>query len=435
MAQQNEMIGGTKHRRAIIISTGLRAVSMAAKFILILALARLITPQEVGTFSLVSATVANGVLLMGLQFFLFANRELAAVDRPERGKIIRNQAALYGASYAVVLPLSTLLFFFGILEWSVAPWFYLIMVLDHASYELVRILVSDGRTARANLIHAIRTGFFVIPLLAMMFLSTQFRNLTWVWFWWAAFSAISVGLAAWYLRSMGVLRAFKSKPDWSWVREGLKTSVRYIPVTLSLIAFTALDRYALELLGPGSDDNRRALVGVYGLYVMVGNLVVTFPEAGLVSVLQPLMIRAYRTQEYQELRRLNYKLFFSLAKTGLALCFIAALGLIGALFVFIKEPIYKELLPAFAVVLLGAYLNALAMSPRNLLYAMDDDRSISIMTICGMALFLVLAIPLAPAAGVMGVAAAVAAGYALRLALGLMFARRNLRRVKDLQVG
>ncbi len=141
---------------SIIGSTLLRLLAMGSKFILLIFLAKLLMPSEVGMLNLMTVTIANGVMLAGMQFFLYANRELAAAPPEKKGYVVRNQMAFYAALYCVVFPLALLVFVFGLLPWALAGWFFAILLSDHASYELQRVLASTHRAVKSNVIHTIR---------------------------------------------------------------------------------------------------------------------------------------------------------------------------------------------------------------------------------------------------------------------------------------
>ncbi|MCG9893894.1 MAG: polysaccharide biosynthesis C-terminal domain-containing protein, partial [Fimbriimonadaceae bacterium] len=153
--------------------------------------------------------------------------------------------------------------------------------------------------------------------------------------------------------------------------------------------------------------------------------VVTFPEAGLVSILQPQMIRAYRDGRMEELHRLYRSLGWGLFKSTLVTTVVATVGLLVSLHLFIKEPIYRDQLPAFFIVMLGAVCNALAMWPRNMLYAMGRDKDIVVMSVLAVVPFIILAFALARPFGILGVAGALLTGFLIRFLLGIYFVRKT----------
>ncbi|AIE86640.1 Membrane protein involved in the export of O-antigen and teichoic acid [Fimbriimonas ginsengisoli Gsoil 348] len=383
---------------------------MGSKFILLVFLAKLLTPGEVGTLNLMTVTIANGVMLAGMQFFLYANRELAAAPLEKKGYVVRNQMAFYGALYCVVFPLALLVFVFGLLPWALAGWFFAILVSDHASYELQRVLASTHRAVKSNVIHTVRTGLWVYPMVVVMFIKPAARHLTVVWAFWLSFSLFSVMLALWYNRRLGAKSAFKMPTDWEWIRRGMRTTLNFLPVTISLLAITLVDRYSIERWWG------RDLVGVYALYSTIANLVVAFPEAGLTTVMQPQIIAAYAEGRMDDHRRLLRQLGLRLVVIVLLCSAFAAFGLLAALKYYVRKPIYTEHLAAFWVILLAAAVNAMGMWPHNELYSRHVDKMISRSSIVSAVVLVVLIMTLVPRWGLMG------AGISLLICWTVMFA-------------
>ena len=52
-----------------------RAITLASRFLLSIILARALTPEDLGTFGLVSAALPFGIVLIGLEFHNFLVRE------------------------------------------------------------------------------------------------------------------------------------------------------------------------------------------------------------------------------------------------------------------------------------------------------------------------------------------------------------------------
>src|SRR5690606_16168777 len=62
--------------RRTLFNIGLRGLTLSSRFLLLFALARWLSPAELGLFGLVSAIVGYGIYLVGLEFYAFATREL-----------------------------------------------------------------------------------------------------------------------------------------------------------------------------------------------------------------------------------------------------------------------------------------------------------------------------------------------------------------------
>jgi O-antigen/teichoic acid export membrane protein len=300
------------------------------------------------------------------------------------------------------------------------------LIFDQVSYETVRHLMSTEQPVRSNFIHTLRTGLWVLPVVVLFLFYPPSRSLSTVFAFWLGASILSVLLSFWWLRGLGIGKAFRVKIDWEWLKSGWGTTLQYLPVTLSMFAFTLLDRYAIEVLAPAVNGIApRELLGAYSAYAMMANLVVTFPEAGMVSIMGPKMIRAYREGRPEEFDSLHKYLGQNLAKSVLVTSVIATLGM--GLYLLLKqdEPVYMNQFPAYFLTLAAALCNAMAMWPRLRLFAAGKDAAIAWMHVLGVLPFLVLLGALVPFFGVMGAAIALFVGYAVRLALALRYAAQT----------
>src|SRR5262245_31343982 len=93
-----------------LLNIGLRGSALLMRFVLLLSLARLLEPSQVGLYGLLSATVLYVAGAAGLGYSMYSAREVAAADLTERTPIIRDQAVFGVLAYVVVVPLSLLLF-------------------------------------------------------------------------------------------------------------------------------------------------------------------------------------------------------------------------------------------------------------------------------------------------------------------------------------
>ena len=139
-----------------VLNVGVRAATLACRFLFIFFLAKLLTPAEVGLYGLVTATVAYSLYFVGLDFYTFTTRELAGSDRNVWGGFIRNQAALSLALYCVVLPALMLVFSSGMLPWTLAKWFFLLIVLEHICQELTRLFIAASEQLAASIVLFLR---------------------------------------------------------------------------------------------------------------------------------------------------------------------------------------------------------------------------------------------------------------------------------------
>lgn len=374
---------------------------MVSRFVLLFFLARLLPPSDLGSYGLVVATIAYAVMILGLDFYTFSARELLGHDRLEWFHMLRDQAVLHSLVYVVLLPLGLLIFVAGVLPWSVAGWFYVLLVTEHVGKELNRLLIVAGRPVMATTAQFVQRGAWALAVPILMLNWDSLRTLSAVFGAWALSSLGAVLFSVWGLRHLerGTARAV----DWLWIRRGLKVAAVFLVGALFQRGIFTLDRYILE--GAGGLD----LVGVYTFFMGIAMAAIAFLDAGVFAFLYPRVVSAFNSgvpSEFTaEMRRL-------LVRTVLATGTLVggAAVLIHPVLRLLDRPLYTESAGVFWVLLGAVALFALAMVPHFGLYAMGKDRTLLASRSAAFLAFLATALIASPAHPLIGVGAGVAAG-------------------------
>jgi len=351
-----------------LLNVALRAMTMGSKFLLIFFLARFLEPAELGLYGLVTATIGYALYLLGFDFYAFTTREILKRERSEWGGLLKDQGALSAVLYAVFLPLLCLVFVKGLLPWSLAGWFFTLLVLEHLTQELGRLLVAISEQLLASMVLFLRSGVWAVAVTALMFIEPESRSL-------------DVVLGAWTLGSLaalllGVQRisrlqigGWHKAVDWHWIGKGLKIAIPLLIATLAIRGVFTLDRYWFEALA-GLE-----VLGAYVLFMGLSNALMSFLDAGVFAFSYPGLISAHSKQDStafrQGLRRLLLQTLVLCA--GFA---VIALLLIGPLLQWLDKPLYLEQQGLFPWILLATLLYALGMVPHYALYAQGHDRPI-----------------------------------------------------------
>ena len=109
----------------------LQVLTSVSKAVLLVALARYLTPLDVGVFGLLFVTIGLATYIIGLDFSAFSMRELLKRDRLETPRILVDQLVLHGLTYVLALPLLLFLFIWQVLPWGLALCFYGLLIFDH----------------------------------------------------------------------------------------------------------------------------------------------------------------------------------------------------------------------------------------------------------------------------------------------------------------
>jgi len=351
-----------------LLNVALRGMTLASKFLLIFFLARFLEPAELGLYGLLTATIGYALYLLGFDFYAFTTRELLRRERGEWGGLLKDQGALSAVLYVVFLPLLCLVFFNGLLPWNVAGWFFALLVLEHLTQELGRLLIAISEQLLASLVLFLRSGLWAVTVTALMYFETDARTLNFVLGAWTLGGLFALLLGTYRITQLKI-GGWRKAVDWKWIGKGLKIAIPLLIATLAIRGLFTLDRYWFEALA-GLE-----VLGAYVLFMGFSNALMSFLDAGVFAFSYPCLITAHSRQDATAFRRGVRKLLLQTLVLSIAFAVIALL-LIGPLLQWLNRPLYIEQQGLFPWLLLATVLYAVGMVPHYALYAQGHDRPI-----------------------------------------------------------
>ncbi|SDB16499.1 lipopolysaccharide biosynthesis protein [Pseudomonas sp. NFACC13-1] len=362
-----------------ISNIAIRGLTLVSKFLLIFFLARFLEPAELGIYGLLAATVGYSLYFLGFDFYTYSTRELLKRERHEWGGLLKAQGALTLVLYFIFLPLLSLVFIKDLLPMKVVGWFFVLLILEHLTQELGRLLITISDQLFASLVLFFRSGVWAVLITGLMFVEPDTRNLDMVFGAWTLGSTTALFLGIYRVKRMG-LSGWRQSVDWIWIVKGLKVASALLIATLAIRGIFTLDRYWFQNLA-GLD-----VLGAYVLFMGISMALMSFLEAGVFAFIYPGLIRAYQQRDpvdfHQGLRKLL------LQTVGLCGAFsVVALVMIGPLLAWLGKPLYSEQQGLFVWILLATVLYALGMIPHYGLYAQGRDRPIIHSQIASLVIF------------------------------------------------
>ncbi|WAB92582.1 hypothetical protein OSS47_00955 [Pseudomonas citronellolis] len=351
-----------------LCNVGLRGSTLASKFLLVFFLARLLSPAELGLFGLLSATIGYSLYILGFDFYTFSTREILKVPKSQRGSILKNQASIFLVLYIIALPLLSIVFIKGLLPWKYAAWFFTLVILEHLTQELGRLLIAVSEQLAASIILFLRQGIWPILAVAAMSFSKDLRTLDFILAAWCIGATFALLLGVFILFRAG-LSGWSAKVDWQWILRGLKVSSALLVATLAIRGVLTLDRYWVQSL------SGLEVLGVYVLFISIGNALMSFLDAGVFSFIYPELIKAWHTRNIPKFRAELARLARQTLIVS-ALFFGIALLAIEPLLHWLGKDLYIAYQSIFPWTLLATTLYGVGMIPHYALYAMGYDRSI-----------------------------------------------------------
>lgn len=363
------------------LNISLRASTLLGKLLLIFFLARFLAPDEVGLYGLLAASVAYALFAVGLDFYTYSTRELLKYDRSDWGGYLKAHGALCLLLYAALVPVTLPIFYAEWLPWTLLPWFFGLLVLEHLNQELGRIMIAVGKPLVASIILFFRSGLWAVIITVLMYFDPQWRSLERVLQAWSVGATIGLMVGGWRLCGLGIGK-WQNTIDWCWVRRGVAIALPFVVATLALRGLSTLDRYWFQGM-VGLDS-----LGAYVLFAGISSALLSFLDAGVFAFIYPALIKAFQARDHAVFARGMRKLLVQtlVLSFGFVLC---ALTVIHPILAWLDKPLYMSHVYLFPWMLAGSVLYALGMIPHYGLYAQSEDKPIVRSHIISLAIFVV----------------------------------------------
>lgn len=387
-----------------LLTVFIRALSAISRFGLFLYLGRNVDPETVGIYALISAVAALFVQFVGLEFHYHNSRTILAVDGVRKAQVIRDQFILHLLTYLVVVPWLVILFIAGLLDWHYALYFFPLVVFEHLSQEVFRILVMCFRPVFATIVLFVRTGLWVLIFLPIMEVFPNSPALETLLITWLSFSAASVFLGFLRLRSELSAGNLFSPIDWRWIMEGTKAAFPFFVTTCFLTALQLVDRFVLQYF------HGEAAVGVVFFFSSLASFFYTFLIFSVAIFHGPKMIHAYQNLTYAEYRKERAVFIKNHVLVG-ATIVLPAIVAIYPVLGWVGKTQYADFMHVYWIMLLANVVMVIADFFNLELYVRRLDTAIMWAVIASAIISIVLQISFVSTLGVIGAPIATTCSY------------------------
>lgn len=343
-----------------------------------------------GRYGIVAVSITLGTYLLGFEFYNYAQREWLKTHG-QGLQPFKHQFLFYLLVYPVVLPLFYLLFYFGFLDRSYLLWFYAVLIAEHLSLEVYRILFVLQKPLWANINLFLRSGFWMIfplwdiwtgrPLTIDRLLRYWFAGdllaLATVWIIWRQHRAHD--------------KSFNGF-DKQWILKGLRTG---LPFFLAVIHFKAVefsDRYVIDWF---ADDVR---LGVYTFFANMSQLVNTVVYTTVVSVMYPRVVESLMNR--QPGARQTWTHFTAQVRKWTLITAAGALVAMPLLLYLLGKQVHLQYYDVFAVLVVANVLYNFSVPYHFALYSARKDWLLARAVIIAAAVNLGLNLLLVPRLGI-----------------------------------
>ena len=384
----------------------LRIASVGMRALLTVALAVWLQPSDLGLYGLTTATLALTAYFYGLEFHIFAMREISMKELADARRRIRDQFALLLVIYVVgSLILALLLMRLGVAAWSLLLLISLLAVAQHAALELYRILTRMNRMLAATLSLMIRDGAWV-PICFLIKLVTGELSLVALLWCWLGGSILSVVYGVWSL-ARWLPTAERQPIDLVWLRSGLRTGLRMLVGSLAVVGLFSVDRM---IFAASADPDE---LGAYALFAMACASLQGVFETAILPHFWTRLLEAEREGDIDGRRRAERKLQRACLIAAIAGGALATAGC-TVLVALLPHPAYAANLHLLYPIVVAYSLLTIANIPHYRLFASKRDSLIVTANVAAFVGFVALA-PLLVSYGL-----SVAVPLALALSTGLL---------------
>jgi len=400
-----------------LTNTLLRVAVLAAKFFLALILARRLAPQEVGVYGLMVSTISVALPLIGFEVYQSTLRAISQSPPEAQVRYLRDQAVFHAGSLLLVVPMIVVAGWLGRLPEGVLPWFLVLLPMELVAQEASRALVSVGRSTAANAVLLARGGLWVYLWVLAVWMGVIPASLGSLWLFWLLGSGSSIAIGAYALRSLP-WSALRGVPvNWPWLWSAVRVSARLALATAALVLLPASGRFMLHHGGWLEE------VGFFTFYSSLASMVLTFVEAGVLSVQYPQYLRAYHTSGAAGAAPVARRLLRALAVVAVTL--VIAGAILGWFFLpLVVGPEYTGQRGLLAVLLVAYGVLAVGAWPQAGLFARGRDQAILLAAVVGLGSTLVFQAVLIPQHQVNGAAWATLLGALVLLGTRWALLRR-----------
>ena len=400
-----------------MINLALRGITLGSKFLLSIYLVKFLSLEANGEYGIFVATISMLTYVLGLDFYSFNNREILQENSLESGKKIKNQFFLFTLVYLLVLPL---LYVFGLFDFIGEKYillFYLILIFDHISIELYRLLVVFSKPIQANMNLFLRTGIWILVLIfAWHYDFKDLKNLKSVFNLWLVGSFLSVVYSIFSISTVGVKIPWKEKMETKWILKGLRIALPFFIATLSYKIIQFADRYMVEFyLGTKQ-------TGIYYFFSNISMLIETFVQTTVVMIYSPKLIASLKKD-----KPFQIDIFKNFSKEIIIYSVVAVASVCAIIYPLLHVVEKTELflsISVFFVMVITRFIFNISLIYHFKLYVGKKDRVIMTSTLVAVLFNISLNFILIPLYGLIGGAVATLISIFVMMSFKLFYAKK-----------
>lgn len=396
--------------QSAILNASMRMLTLLAKFALTVFIAKKLSPTALGIHTLLVGAVGLAAFAVGMEFYIFAAREILTRERSKVATLLKGQIMLHTALYVTVLVLATASAIAGLVQAQYVIWFAVFTATEVAFQEAHRLLIAFEKPLLSNVLLFFKGGLWVYILIAVALLGHDI-TLGEIWGCWVTFTIFAMLMASIAIgRLVHWRELLAAAVDLEWLMHGLRVTILFFISSLALRYVKYIDKLILQI------TYGESIVGIYSFYSNITVAMEAFVMSGLIIVLYPKLIKTYNNNSYLQfydiLKKLNISIW--LISSLLAALFYL---LIPYVLKFIDKTQYINNVTLALPLIVAAFLYNISLTYHYALYAMRRDKAIMYSSLIYSAVATLFIALLAPRFGAIGAAWGTALSAAIHLAI------------------
>jgi len=370
----------------------IRGSATIIKLAFTLFLGSIFTESEFGLYSLIISSIYISLILIGFDVYLDCNRKIIQKEEPkEQAFILNNQLASYIPFYFLF---SIVIFFIPerIIPKEFIFLFFSVSIIEHLNSEIFRLLLALRKTVIANLLFFIRNGLWPLVILVLYYFNFQFNISILLSYWlFASILALIIGLI--FLRK-------KYKLDLSLIdKKTIIASYKYAfiffigTIAYKIVEFS--DRYFIDYYLD------KESVGVYSLYSQFGSVLNTIIFTIVISIGYPKLLKAIYSNNLKQIIKERNNMLMEIVIISI-LTLLGGYLLLDTLLAIIDKPLYFKFDYLFYLVIISNIIFNLSYVYHFIMIGYQKDFKITILTLIGAAINIILNIILIQKYGIIG---------------------------------
>lgn len=374
----------------------LRIGGVGSKFLIVTLMSKYFDVYVFGNYGLITSIITIFIFILGLDFYNFSVRDiLKTKTKQEISNKIINSFGLYLLVYFIFIFIGY--FVFSYIDY-IKPYVFLVLfiiITEHLSQEIYRLLIGFKKVLLANILLFIRTAGWS-SVIVYNYYNKDIITIERIFILWLIANSLTILYVVFISINNNLKELINSSFKFRWLKKGLKVSSIFFIATISLKSIEYANRFIVDyFMG-------EKLAGIFLFYSNISILITVYINTIVISFELPHLIKAINTPDIYNLLNKFKKSFLIHILISTFFIFL----IIKPLLIWQNKIEFEEYLPLILFLATGTGLMNYSLLYHFKLYIYHKDMSLLKAMVISAVFSLVLTISLTCFYGIYGAAIA-----------------------------